>query len=50
MFRLESTQFALGSPAICVGALAELRDLIDALRSPPCNIASLNQPTKEGRE
>jgi hypothetical protein len=49
MFNPESTNLTLGSPAISVGALAELRDLIDALQSPPpCGIASLNHPAKEG--
>jgi hypothetical protein len=49
MFRPESMHFPLGSPLISVEALATLRDLIGALRTPAsCDIASLSQPPKEG--
>ena len=49
MFRPESMHFSLGSPLISVEALAALRDLIEALRTPAsCDMASLSQPPKEG--
>jgi len=49
MFRPESMHFSLGSPLISVEALAALRELIEALRTPAsCDMASLSQSPKEG--
>src|SRR4051812_45983308 len=49
MFRPNCMHFHIGSPLISVEALAALRDLIGAVRTPASGaMATLNHPPKEG--